>query len=127
MPRRAAADSSAPEDAVGEADSVDTGNETRDGHLRSAGFFHVADHPQVRFTSTRVRDAGDGVLHVEGDLEAAGKVAPLEFDATVRDVGNALEVEATTSVDHRRLGMTSGQLGMIRAPATLHVKAHLSR
>ena len=67
-----------------DADSLDTGNATRDKHLRSTDFFHVAEHPQVRFTSTRVRRAGDGMLHVEGDLEAAGKVVPLEFDATVR-------------------------------------------
>ena len=68
----------------------------------------------MRFTSTRVRDAGDGTLHVEGDLEAAGKVVPLEFDATVKQVDDGLEVEATTTVDQRQLGMSSGQLGMIR-------------
>ena len=110
-----------------DADSLDTGNATRDKHLRSADFFHIAAHPQVRFTSTRVHDAGDGMLHVEGELEAAGKVVPLEFDATVRQVDDALELEATTTVDQRQLGMSSGRLGMIRPPATLHVKARLTR
>ena len=81
----------------------------------------------MRFTSTRVRDERDGTLHVEGDLEAAGEVVPLEFDATVKQVDDVLEVEATTTVDQRQLGMSSGQLGMIRPPATLHVKARLSR
>ena len=109
-----------------DADSLDTGNRTRDKHLRSSDFFGVAEHPQVRFTSTRVRDARDGTLRVEGDLEAAGKVVPLEFDATVKQVAGVLEVEATTTVDQRQLGMSSGRLGMIRRPATLHVKAGLS-
>ena len=77
----------------------------------------------MRFTSTRVRHAGDGMLHVEGDLEAAGMVEPLEFDATVQPAGDGLAVEATTTVDQRRFGMSSGLLGMIRRPATLHVKA----
>ena len=77
----------------------------------------------MRFTSTRVHHASDGILHVVGHLEAAGKVVPLEFDATVRQVDDALEVEATTTVDQRQLGMSSGRLGMIRPPATLHVKA----
>jgi hypothetical protein len=36
-----------------------------------------------------------------------------------------LEIEATTTVDHRLLGMTWSPLGMIRPPATLHVKARL--
>ena len=109
-----------------DADSLDTGNRTRDKHLRSTDFFGIAEHPEVRFTSTRVREAQDGTLQVEGDLEAAGKVVPLEFDAAVKQVDGALEVEAATTVDQRQLGMSSGQLGMIRRPATLHVKARLT-
>ena len=110
-----------------DADSLDTGNRTRDEHLRSIDFFDVAACPEVRFTSTRIRDARDGTLHVEGNLEAADEVVPLEFDATVKQVDDVLELEATTTVDQRQLGMSSGQLGMIRPPATLHVKARLSR
>ncbi len=108
-----------------DADSLDTGNRTRDKHLRTTDFFHVAEHPQVRFTSTLVHPVADGLLHVVGDLEAAGKVVPLEFPATVKQVARGLEVEGTTTVDQDELGMSSGQLGMIRQPATLHVKARL--
>jgi polyisoprenoid-binding protein YceI len=109
-----------------DADSLDTGNRTRDKHLRSDDFFGVDEHPQVRFTSTRVRHTGDGRLRVDGDLEVAGEVVPLQFDATVEPVDGGLRVEATTAVDQRRLGMSSGQLRMIRPPATLHVEARLS-
>jgi polyisoprenoid-binding protein YceI len=109
-----------------DADSLDTGNATRDRHLRSADFFHVAEHPLVRFASTRVVDVGNGILHVEGDLEAAGTVMPLRFDAVVRPVGDELEVEAATAVDHRGFGMSGGRLGMIRPPARMHVRARLA-
>jgi polyisoprenoid-binding protein YceI len=109
-----------------DADSLDTGNGTRDKHLHSADFFGIAEHPKVRFTSTRVHDVNGGILHVVGRLEAAGNVVLLEFPATLRAVGDGLEVEATTTVDQSQLGMSSGRLGMIRRPATLHVKAHLS-
>ena len=108
-----------------DASSIDTGNHMRDKHLRSTDFFHVAEHPQVRFTSTLVRYGGDGMLQVGGVLEAAGKVVPLAFDATVQQAGRGLEIEATTTVDPQRFGMSSGRLGMIRRPATLHVKARL--
>lgn len=122
---------SGPEEATIEltidADSLDTGNKTRDKHLRSTGFFHVAEHPRVRFTSTRVRGASGEILHVAGRLEAAGKSVLLEFPATIRPAGDGFEVEATTTVDQSQLGMRSGPLGMIRRPVTLHVKAHLSR
>ncbi len=111
-----------------DADSLDTGHATRDKHLRSTDFFHVAEHPQVRFTSTRVHEVTGGILHVVGHLEAAGAVVQLEFAATVRELDDhALEIEATTTLDERELGMSSGRLGMIRPPATLHVKARLNR
>ena len=67
------------------------------------------------------------MLHVVGNLEVAGIVEPLEFAATVQPAGDGLAVEATTTVDQRRFGMSSGLLGMIRRPATLHVKALLKR
>ena len=110
-----------------DAGSLDTGNATRDKHLRSADFFDVVEHPQVRFTSTRVNNVNGEILHVVGRLEAAGKVVPLDFAATVRQLGDGLELEATTTLDQRQLGMSSGQLGMIRTPALLHVRARLSR
>ena len=109
-----------------DADSLDTGNKTRDKHLRSTDFFHVAEHPQVRFTSTRVHNVSGGILHIVGRLEAAGNSETLEFPATIRPVGDGFEVEATVTVDQSQLGMSSGQLGMIRRPATLYVKAHLT-
>ncbi len=109
-----------------DADSLTTANGKRDAHLRSFDFFGVAEHPCVRFTSTRVRNAGDGTLHVEGGLEAAGVVLPLEFDATVREVSEELVVEAITTVDPRRFGMSRGHFGMIRPSARLHVAARLS-
>lgn len=110
-----------------DADSIDTGNEKRDAHLRSADFFGIAEHPQVRFTSTSVHDAGGGLLHVEGHLEAAGRVVPLRFDAALHEVDGELQVEATTSVDPREFGMHRGLLAMIRPPARLHVKARLAK
>ncbi|HEY2373764.1 MAG TPA: YceI family protein [Gaiellaceae bacterium] len=110
-----------------DAESIDTGNRRRDEHLRSTDFFDAAEHPSVRFRSTRVGPDGGGMLQVEGVLEAAGQVVPLELFASVHTVDGALEIETTTTVDHSLLGMSSGQLGMIRGLATLRVKARLVR
>jgi polyisoprenoid-binding protein YceI len=110
-----------------DADSLDTGNATRDKHLRATDFFDVVEHPQVRFTSTRVHHVTSEILHVAGNLEVAGIAEPLEFGVTVQPANDGLAVEATTTVDQRRFGMSSGLLGMIRRPATLHVEALLKR
>jgi polyisoprenoid-binding protein YceI len=109
-----------------DAGSLDTGNTQRDGHLRGTDFFHVEEHPHVRFTATEVRDLGNGKLWVEGDLEVAGKSVPVSFEAWRRDVGDDLELEAVATVDQRLLGMTHSPLGMLRAPSSLHVKARLT-
>jgi polyisoprenoid-binding protein YceI len=110
-----------------DADSIDTGNPKRDEHLRSTDFFDVDNDAQVRFRSTRVEAVGDEILHVAGNLELAGIAEPLEFAVTVQPAGDGLAFEATTTVDQRRFGLSSGLLGMIRRPATLHVEALLKR
>jgi polyisoprenoid-binding protein YceI len=108
-----------------DADSLDTGNEIRDKHLRAERFFDVAEHRQVRFSSTLINEF-DGTLAMNGHLEAAGGSVPVALDATVREEGDELEIEATTTVDQRELGMTVSPLGMTHTPATLHVKARLT-
>jgi polyisoprenoid-binding protein YceI len=84
-----------------DADSLDTGNETRAKHLRAERFFNVAEYPQVRFSSTLIHKR-DRTLAMNGQLEAAGGSVPVALDATVREEGNELEIEATTTVDQRQ-------------------------
>jgi polyisoprenoid-binding protein YceI len=109
-----------------DADSLDTKNAKRDKHLRSADFFDVEHHPQVRFISdSAVLDGG--TLKVHGQLHAAGKSIPLELNATVRNVDDGLEIEAVTHADHRELGMTWSPLGILRAPSKLIVRGRLIR
>jgi polyisoprenoid-binding protein YceI len=110
-----------------DAASVDTGNAWRDKHLRSADFFDVDEHPQVRFTSTSITGLGNGHVHVSGELEAAGATVPVAFDASVRVIDDELELEATTTVDQRLFGMSEGPLRNLRTPTKLHVRTRLLR
>lgn len=109
-----------------DAGSLDTGNRLRDRHLRDIAFFYVEEHPRVRFTSTDVRELGGGRLWIEGELEAAGRTLPVSFEAARRNLGDELELEVTTAVDQRLLGMTYTALGTLRAPASLHVQVRLT-
>jgi hypothetical protein len=45
----------------------------------------------------------------------------------VRVIDGELELEATTTIDQRRFGMSAGPLRNVRPPAKLHVKARLVR
>ncbi len=61
------------------------------------------------------------------ELHAAGRHVPVDVEAAVREVGSELEVEATTLVDHRELGLTWSPLGIMRSPSKLIVRGRLSR
>jgi polyisoprenoid-binding protein YceI len=61
-----------------DAASVDTGDEKRDGHLRSADFFDVDKYPTIEFKSTRVSQKGE-ILTVEGLLKIKGQEHPIEL------------------------------------------------
>jgi polyisoprenoid-binding protein YceI len=110
-----------------DAASLDTGNRKRDRHLRSADFFDVQHHPEVRFRSSSVNDHGGGRLHVEGELEAAGERARLQVEVTVKHAAGRLDFDAAASVDQRQLGMTWSPLGIARTPTALSVHARLRR
>lgn len=70
------------------AASIDTRNEQRDGHLRSADFFDVEKYPDLRFTSTNVRRSGDGYL-LTGDLTIKGVTRPITL--TVKEEGAGVD------------------------------------
>jgi polyisoprenoid-binding protein YceI len=107
-----------------DATSIDTGNEIWDGLLRSADGPALAEHPQVGFTSTHVRDVGGGRLRVEGHLEAAGKVEPVAFDAAVTEIDGGLRLEAAATIDRQRLGKSADGFAVF-LPATVHLMLHL--
>jgi polyisoprenoid-binding protein YceI len=66
------------------AASIDTENEKRDGHLKSADFFDVAKYPQITFRSTKVVVAGRNRYRLTGDL-------------TIRDVRRSVTLDVTAS------------------------------
>ena len=109
-----------------DATSVNTGNQRRDEHLRSDEFFDTERHPTVRFVSTSVSNPAGGRMHVHGELLAAGHRVVLDIEPTLRQHADELQVDASTTLDQRELGMTYSPLGMTRTPATLTVHAQLT-
>lgn len=63
--------------------SIDTDNEKRDGHLKSADFFDAANNPEIRFVSKSVKSAGKGKLKITGDFTLRGVTKTITLLATV--------------------------------------------
>jgi polyisoprenoid-binding protein YceI len=61
--------------------TIDTHNEMRDNHIRSADFFDVENHPQMTYRTTGLRHDGDGFV-VDGDLTIRGvtRQVPLKLE-----------------------------------------------
>jgi polyisoprenoid-binding protein YceI len=53
-------------------DSVTTHNEQRDAHLKTADFFHAAEHPKMKFVSKSIEKKSDEDYTVKGDLTILG-------------------------------------------------------
>ncbi len=62
-----------------DAASLDTKDEGRDQHLRSADFFDVENYPSIDFVSTGVR-VENGEMLVDGDLTMHGVTKPVTFE-----------------------------------------------
>ena len=91
--------------------SVDTDNEKRDEHLRSADFFDVENFPEMTFKSTKVEMDGDeGTLTGELTLHGVTKTIELELEyaGLVEDPwGNTrMGFSAEGEIDRRDFGLT---------------------
>lgn len=69
-------------------DSIDTNNQQRDTHLKSADFFKADEHGQIRFVGKKYEGSGDDAK-LYGDLTIRGVTKPVtvnvEYGGTVVD------------------------------------------
>jgi polyisoprenoid-binding protein YceI len=62
--------------------SIDTGNNDRDAHLRSADLFDVEQFPSITFDSTKIVKTGENEYDVTGNLTIHGTTRPVTFAVT---------------------------------------------
>jgi polyisoprenoid-binding protein YceI len=96
------------------SDSVNTGNEGRDKHLRSADFFNAGQFPDIKFVSKEVKAKGDG-YEVTGDLTLLGVTKPITVQ--INKVGEGknpksgatvVGFETSFEIDRTEYGMKYG-------------------
>ena len=66
--------------------SIDTRQEQRDAHIRSADFFDVGNHTEMTFRSTAVKTDGADWT-VEGDLTIKGITKPVTLELELNGFG----------------------------------------
>jgi polyisoprenoid-binding protein YceI len=99
-----------------DAASVSTGDENRDGHLRSPDFLDVEHFPTILFVSTGVHHVKSQQWAIDGDLTIKGVTRPvtlaLEVGGTLRDPWGNVRVafSASTEIDRDEWGVNFNQV-----------------
>jgi len=94
-----------------DAASVDTRDEKRDGHLKSADFFDVENFPTLTFASTAVEPASGADLTVTGDLTIRGVKRQVALAAEFNGEGtnpwgqSVIGYSATTKINRKDFGL----------------------
>jgi polyisoprenoid-binding protein YceI len=98
-----------------DAASIDTGEEQRDGHLKSADFFEVEKFPNLTFTSTSITPSGSESFDVAGDLEIHGVKQPVTITVNVAGQGkdpwgnDRIAYEASFKINRKDHGLVWNQ------------------
>jgi len=79
--------------------SVDTNQEARDEHLRSADFFESETYPEITFTSTAIEKVDDETVKITGDLTMHGETHPIELEAELGGVETGPQGETRTGLE----------------------------
>jgi polyisoprenoid-binding protein YceI len=92
--------------------TINTNQEKRDAHLKSADFFDIAKYPTMTFQSTKVYKAGS-VVKVDGNLTLHGvtKLVTLSLDEVSKEVktpsGTFVRgAVAKTTISRKEFGLT---------------------
>jgi len=98
--------------AVIDATSVDTKQEQRDAHVRSADFLDVENHPELTFVSKSVKDVDGEEFVLVGDLSIRG--TSREVELAVEYLGETVDAygatragfSAKTSISRKSYGVS---------------------
>ena len=93
------------------AASLTTGNDQRDGHLRSDDFLATESHPEITFVSTSITPKRGNDYTVSGDLTIRGVTHPATFAVEFLGLyqgfqGRRAGFHATTSLNREDWGLT---------------------
>ena len=74
-----------------DVESIDTGNEMRDNHLRSNDFFDAANHPKITFVSDSFTKKSDDNYELSGDFSMRGVTKKIKLDVTYNGQAKGLD------------------------------------
>ena len=119
-----------------ETNSISTGYEPLDKHLKSKDFLEVSTYPEITFTSTAIKKTGPKSFDVTGNLTMHGVTQPITLKAEMTHrgkhpvakfidyyKGDWIAFRATTEIDHMAFKVGSFSTGPISVEINTEMKA----
>ena len=85
-------------DFTADVNSINTDNEKRDGHLKSADFFDVAKFATLTFKSKTVKKVEGNKYTIIGEMTMHGVTKMVSFDAVIRSGVNPMSKKTVVGV-----------------------------
>ncbi|MEO7305959.1 MAG: YceI family protein [Ferruginibacter sp.] len=100
-------------DVTVDAATIDTDNDSRDGHLKKAEYFNVATYKTIHFKSTKItRSSVAGRFYVFGQLTIKGVTRPVEFGFGATPKSGGYVFDGEFSINRRNFGVGGSSVSM---------------
>ena len=95
-----------------ETNTINTGNSSRDEHLRTDDFFDVAHYPKITLKSTAFKHKSGNNYTGTFDLTIKNKTKPVEIPFTYTDKGSSIVLNGTFKLNRLDYGIGGSSLIM---------------
>ncbi|MEP7319933.1 MAG: YceI family protein [Panacibacter sp.] len=90
-----------------DVNSINTGIESRDTHLKKEDYFDAAKYPAIRFVSTAVAEGT-----IAGNLTIKGVTQKISFPFTITPSGKGYLFEGSFSLNRKDFGIGGGSVSL---------------
>lgn len=91
-------------DVTIDANTVNTDNNMRDGHLKDGDYFDTKNYPNIRFVSTKITAAKGGYL-ITGKLTIKGKTKEITFPFAATNNAEGITFTGSFKINRKDFGV----------------------
>ncbi len=97
-------------DVMVDANTIKTGNETKDHHAKGSSWFDTSTYPTIRFTSSSFAKAGDKIV-ATGTLELHGVKKEVQIPFAYQEAGAGATFMGQFTVNRKDYGINGNMFG----------------
>ena len=113
-------------DATIESKSINTGNETRDGHLKKADYFDVAKFPTINMKASVISKEKDGTFKGYFKLTMKGKTKDVFVPFTFKEKDGKAILKGELTINRLDFGVGESSM-MLSDSATITIEVNVTQ